>query len=174
MPLVTLFPFLSFIQGRILVYAALIGMAGSFVGGYWVNGKFEQAKQVTAVNLARAKERDAGRIGYVSEAKYLATLKAQEKQSDAKIENLKRRLAHAKPCAVPVPTDWLRQPERVSPASPDAGRARPAGETVDPVADARDVVLTCERNRLEVHDHNSAQIEAMRAWYRDLAKRYNR
>ena len=176
MPLLALFPWLSLITGRVWVYAALIGMAGSFVGGYWVKSKFEQAKQVTAVNLARAQERDAARIGNQAEHKYLANLRNQRNEADDKIKRLEKRLAKVKPCPVPVPDEWVREPKRVPPTTPDASSLGPAGADVDtaPVADARDVVLTCEKNRLQVHVPNSAQIEATRQWYRDLLKEWNR
>ena len=176
MPLLTLFPFLNLITGRVWVYLALIGMAGSFFGGYWVKGKFEAAKQVTAVNLARAQERDAAHIGNQAEHQYLANLRNQRNEADDKIKRLEKRLAKVKPCPVPVPDEWVREPKRVPAAPADARGARPAGADVDPapVADARDVVLTCEKNRLQVHVPNAAQIEATRQWYRDLQKELNR
>ena len=176
MPLLTLFPFLNLITGRFWVYLAIIGMAGSFVGGYWVKSKFEAAKQVTAVNLARAQERDAAHIGNQAEHQYLANLRNQRNEADDKIKRLEKRLAKVKPCPVPVPDEWLREPKRVPATAPDASRPGPAGADVDtaPVADAKDVVLTCEKNRLQVHVPNSAQIEATRQWYRDLQKELNR
>ena len=172
MPLAALFPFLNLITGRVWVYLVLVGLASSFVGGYYVKSKFEQAKQVTAINLARSQERDAATIGNVASHRYLSTLRQREKDANVKINQLRKRLAAVPACPVPVPDEWLRD-ERVSSTATDARRARPTGENLA-TADARDVVLTCERNRLEVHQPNAEQIEAMRQWYRALRDGYNR
>ncbi len=43
-----------------------------------------------------------------------------------------------------------------------------------PQADARDVVLVCERNRLEVYEPEADERAALRAWYDELRSRYNR
>lgn len=173
MPLLSLFPILNLITGRAWVYIALAGMAGSFLGGYWVKGKFEQAKQVTAITMARVAERDAAAFGNEADRGYLNKLRGLKDRSDESIRKLRRQLAVTKPCAVPVPAEWMRQHGSVPNATRDASRSQPTGETVV-TADSRDVVLTCERNRLEVHQPNVEQIEAMQLWYESLRQRYNK
>lgn len=178
MPLLALFPFLRLITGRVWVYLALIAMASSFVGGWYVANKFHKAAEVAAVNAARVAERDAATIGNRHETEYLAKLRDQKRKSDAKIRNLQQRLAAAPTCSVPVPVDWLRGGADVPGPAGDAGSASGAPAAMDtaaePVADARDVVLTCERNRLEVTEPNAEQLKAVQAWYKDLRKRMNR
>lgn len=165
---------LGLIPGRGTVYLLLMITVLSFVSGFYVKGKFEDAKLVMAVNEARAQERDAALIGNESDRKYLSTLRQREKDANVKLNALRRRLASVPACPVPV-TPGLRDGFDVPATAPDARRARPAGEGVDssPVADARDVVLTCERNRLEVHEPNAEQIKAMREWYRGIRERLN-
>ena len=172
MPLLTLFPWLSLITGRVWVYVALIGMAGSFFGGYWVKSKFEQAKQAIAINQARDKERDAVLMGNDQERGYLARAREKQEAASGEIEELRARLAKSKPCAVPV-TRGMRGKPSVSKPAPDASRVQPTAPDVD-TADARDVVLNCERNRLERFEPNAEQMKGMQKWYESLRRQYNR
>ena len=173
MPLLILFPFLKLVTGRVWVYIALTAVAASFAGGWYVHGKFADAKLVRAVNEARTKEHDALNAGNQAEHGYLSRLRQQRDSANVKLNALRKRLAGAPACPVPVPVEWLRDDKRVPEAAPDASGARPAGEDLV-TADARDVVLNCERNRLEVHGPNAEQIEAIRSWYRELMLQYNR
>lgn len=166
------------IPGSITVYLMLAIAAGSFAGGGWVVWKFWQASEVTAVNEARATERDAVLIGNQHERGVLDRARERKEKTDEAIADLQARLDGVKPCPVPVPAAWL--PDHSLPrAAADPARPRPADPPVDPaagdgpVADARDVVLTCERNRLEVYEPEADERAALRAWYTDLRARYN-
>lgn len=177
MPLITLFPVLGLITGRMWTYAVLIGLVGSFAGGWYVANKFHAAEQLRAVNVARVAERDAVTLGNEHERGYLSRMREKQEKANAKIAKLQKRLRAVPSCPVPIPAEWLRQPAPSVPApARDAAGTGSTGKAVDtaPVADAKDVVLTCERNRLEVSEPNAEQLTAVQQWYRDLRERLNR
>ena len=171
------------IPSPITVYLMLAIAAGSFAGGGWVVYKFWQAAEVTAVNEARATERDAVLIGDQHSKGVLDRGRQRLEVNRVEIEALRARLARVKPCPVPVPAAWLRR-DQLPRAAPAPASPRPADSPVDPapaagvdegpVADARDVVLTCERNRTEVYQPEADERAAARAWYNDLRARFNR
>lgn len=165
------------ISGRVFIYGALAALVAGFAGGWYVKGKFEDAAKLAAVNEARIAERDAAQIGIDADRRYLANLQRQKEKSDANLKRLQNRLARARSCVVPV-SPGLRDGTDIAATTPVAGRAEPAAAPMDPatepVADARDVVLTCERNRLEVAEPNAEQIIELQQWYEQLRKRYNK
>jgi len=167
------------IPSPITIYIMLAIAAGSFAGGGWVVWKFWQASEVTAVNEARATERDAVLIGNQHERGVLDRARQREVRKNEAIEDLRRRLAGRKPCPVPVPADWLPVHPSLPGTATDPARPRPADPPLDPaagdgpLADARDLVLTCERNRLEVYEPEADERAALRAWYSDLRARFN-
>lgn len=172
------------IPSPITVYLMLGIAAGSAFGGGWVVYKFWQASEVTAVNLARAKERDAVMLGNEHEKGVLERARIRKEQTDALIEDLRLRLANGTYCNTPIPPAWVRQHDQLPRTPPDTRRPRPADPPVaaaprsapdpGPQADSRDVVLTCERNRIEVYQPEADERASLRAWYNDLRKRYNR
>lgn len=172
--------FSQLIPGRGTIYLLLIACAASSAAGGWVVYKFWKAAEVEAVNEARHQEREASALGLAHEK--IALLRAEERQEIAreKITELERRLALGKPCPVAVPADWLRDPRSVSRSAPDPAGARPADPPLDPapgggpVADARAVVLTCERNRLEVYQAEADERRQLRDWYRELCLERNK
>jgi len=173
----------SIIPSPITVYLMLAIAAGSFAGGGWVVYKFWQAAEVTAVNEARATERDAVLIGDGHSKGVLDRARQRQEKNRVDLDELERRLAAVKPCPVPVPAAWMRG-NKLPRAAPAPAGPRPADSPVDsapaarvdegPVADARDVVLTCERNRTEVYQAEADERAALRAWYTDLRVRFNR
>lgn len=172
-PLALLLPFLGRITGRVWVYVALAACAASFLSGYWVKSKFEQAKQVAAVNAARVAERDAGKIGGKYESGVLARAREREVQHRAQLSRLRSQLASMPACDLVVPPEWVRQPLTVPGTPADPLRA----ESADPplvVADARNAIVACERNRVEVYAPEADERAALRAWYEELRERYNR
>lgn len=174
-----LFSALSFIPGPWLVWIRIGLYVACFGAGLWTAHKFHQAEQARAVNEARAAERDVVAIGNSAERVYLERMRKQKEQADATLSQLRRRLARAPRCDVPVPVDFMREPAGVSGAAGDPAGARSAGPPVaadlaGPVADCRAVVETCSRNKADVCDPNAEQLDALRAWYRDVRERYNR
>lgn len=179
MNLLSLGPWLAqLIPGRGTIYLLLITCGLGFTGGVYVTKKFWDASELIAVNEAREQERDAGRIGADHERKRLAEARKDKEESDALLEDLRLRLAHGTYCNVPVPPEWLRDQRRLPRTPPDTPRPRPADPPLDPapgpVADAGAVVLTCERNRLETYLPEARDRAALRAWYEDLRRRFNR
>lgn len=170
---------LELLPGRGTVYLLLGALVGGFGGGVYVTKKFWDASEVTAVNEARAAEQDAVRMGDEHSKGVLDRARQRKETNDAKLDDLRRRLARAPRCNVPVPADWLRN-DRLPATPPDPRRARSADAPVDPAADpdpvapAADVVLTCERNRTDVYQPEADERAAIRAWYEDLRRRYNR
>lgn len=169
----------AFIPSAGTAYLILALCASSAAAGGWAVYKFWQASEVEAVNDARHQERTAAAVGLAHEK--LALLRAEERQETAreKIEALERRLARVKPCPVAVPADWLRDHRPVPRAAADPAGARPADPPLDPApagptADARDAVLTCERNRLEVYQAEADERQQLRDWYRDLCRERNK
>jgi hypothetical protein len=133
------------------------------------------AEVARQVQVTRMIEGDVATIGNRHERAALAAAEQRRKDAENALQTLRRRLAAAPRCDVPVPPQWL--PER-APAVPgaarDPARAGPAAPPLDPVADARTVVETCERNRLEVYEAEADERERIRAWYRELRERVNR
>ena len=183
------------IPSPITIYIMLGIAAASAAGGGWVVYKFWQASEVTAVNEARATERDAVLIGNEHERGVLDRARQRSITHESELEELRLRLAHGTYCNVPVPRAWVRRDVVVSRAAADPGGARPAAPRVDtnppnpplakggdaeqrgdsgPVADAGDVVLTCERNRVEVYEPEADERAALRAWYNGVRARFNR
>jgi len=179
MNLLKVFPWLaSFIPSRWTVYLLLLFTLAGFGGGVWVTHKFEATQQISALNAARNAERTAALIGNQADTAYLNQLRKDKETNDAKIADLRRRLAAVPGCFVPVPHDWLRQPPGLPGTAAAAGSPGPAAAGVDtpavPVASSADVVETCERNRLEVMEPNAQQIRALQEWYGSLRLRYTR
>lgn len=172
----------AIIPGRGTVYLLLGALVFGFGGGVYVTKKFWDASEVTAVNEARVKEQDAVLLGDGHSKGVLDRARQRKGENDAIRNDLERRLASAPACTVPVPRQRVRNPG-MPPASPDPGRARSANPRLDPVpdpadpgpvADARDVVRTCELNRTDAYQPEADERQALRDWYNDLRKRFNR
>lgn len=165
----------SFIPSRWTVYLLLLFTLAGFSGGVWVTRKFEAARQISAVNSARNTERAAALLGNQADTVYLNQLRKDKETNDAKIADLRRRLAAAPGYMVPVPHDWLRQPPGLLGAAASAGSPGPAAAGMDsapgPVASSADVVETCERNRLEVMEPNAEQLRALQSWYKKIEQK---
>lgn len=185
MNLLKLLNLTGIIPSPITVYLMLAIAAGSAWSGGWVVYKFWQASEVTAVNEARAAEHDAVLLGDSHSRGVLERARQRKEANEAALDELRGRLAAVPACDVPVPGEWVRRDKHVPRAPADPGRARSAHQAVDPapraepvpaapVADARDVVLTCEKNRTEVYQPEADERSALRAWYEDLRRRYNR
>lgn len=180
MSLLALFPFLRLITGRVWVYIALAACVGCFLAGWQIKGKFEAAKQLAAVNKARVSERDAASIGSAAEKRYLSAIAEMENIGHEKILELQKRLASTPRCDVSIPAEWVRNDVDVPSAAGASVSLRPPAAAVAQtrpdleVRDARDVVLNCERNRVEVAEPNALQLRALQDWYRQLRERYNR
>lgn len=169
-----LFNPLSFIPAPWLIWIRVGLYLACFAAGVWVSQKFHDADLVRAVNEARATERDTVVIGNQAESGYLDRMRKMKESGDAKLEDLRKRNAKRPRCDVSVPADWLREPAAgVSSFAGNAAGPQPAGAQVDPVADCRDVVQTCERNRLEVCEPNAVQLDAVIGWYASVRKRMN-
>ncbi len=171
-------PILStIVPARGTVYLLLAALASGFAGGVWITKKFWDASEVTAVNEARAEERDATLLGNGADKGVLDRARQRREINDAIRQDLERRLAHAPRCPVPVPAEWLSGGELPRPPR-DPGRPRPTDPDLDtpagPIADARDVVRTCERNRTEVYQPEADERQAIRDWYNALRERFNR
>lgn len=179
MNLLTIVPWLTqLIPGRGTVYLLLGAIAAGFAGGVYVTTKFWDASELAAVQDARTAERDAALLGNDHEKGALERARQRKEQSDALLEDLRLRLAHGAYCNVPVPREWVRSTGPMPRAPADPGRPRPADPPLDPaagpVADAGQVVLTCERNRLEAYQPEADDRAAIRAWYNGLRQRLNR
>lgn len=174
MNLLKLLGLTGIIPSPITVYILLGAMAASAAGGGWVVYKFWQASEVTAVNEARAAEHDAVLLGNDHSKGVLDRARDRKAKNEKTIRDLRRRLAAQPGCTVAVPGEWLRGDESLPGAAGNTRRARPADAPVDPVADARDVVLTCELNRTDVYQPEADERAAIRAWYNDLRRRLNR
>jgi len=155
----------------LLALVALLSAWGTWRVCSWAH----DAEVAQQLKITRAIEGDVAVIGNKHERAALAAAEQRRKDAENALHTLRKRLAAAPGCPVPVPPQWL--PER-APAVPgaarDPARPGPAAPPVDPVADSRAVVETCERNRLEVYEAEADDRERIRAWYRELRERVNR
>jgi len=169
---------LNWIPAPWLIWLRIALYVACFAAGAWVTHKFHQADEVRAVNAARVAEHEIVLWGNDVEKGVLDRARDRRERANNELDDLRARLARAPGCPVPVPPSWLRKPRPVPGTPADSPGARPTPAPVDtpaggPTADARDVVFTCERNRLEVAEPEADEREALRAWYEGVRRRYN-
>lgn len=183
MNLLALIPGLgALIPGRATVYIILAVAASSFLGGYWVKGKFEAAKQLEAVNRARIVERDAQSAMNAEAAKVRTALEKINARSDSTLRALRAQFRNLPACPVPdaavrlldgvdLPADPGARPG--DPPGPAAVAPDPARGGLRPPVDAGAVFENCAWNRMNVCEHNAELLKGCIAAYDAVRRRYN-
>jgi hypothetical protein len=183
MNLLALIPGLgALLPSRWAVYLMLAVGAGGFLGGYWVKGKFEDAKKGAAVNQARVAERDAQAAMNAQAVKTRNALEALNARSDRTVRALRAQLRNLPGCPVPdsavrlldgvdLPGDSGARPG--DPAGSAALAPNPARGGLRPPVDAAAVLENCAWNRVNTCEHNAELLKGCVAAYDAIRKRYS-
>lgn len=152
---------------------AIIFLAGLLSGGWAVHKLYEadQAAQLSeTIKTNQATVRLVNRAG----SAYLAQQRQKDAANEKTITDLRRRLANAPACNVPVPAEWVRPSGELPDAAGPRSKSGSTGTQVEAVADCRQVVESCELNRERVCEPAADQADAIRRLWKEMQGRINR
>lgn len=177
-------PLAAFTLGpRAVFYVAFVALVLGASGAWWVRGKFEDAKQLIAVNQARSAEHDAQAEMNSRAAQTIRQLEAQREQSEKTQHWLRAQLKKLPACPVPDAVVSVLDGERLpgdpgarpgDPAGPAAVAPDPARGGLRPPVDAGAVLENCSWNRVNTCEFNATLLRSCIAAYDAVRERYTR